>query len=79
VFWAHLREPVPEFHVVVTEPYQPELRSAVDRLLVDARAAGVSRVGYWVVDEALAAPLGGWLGARGFRPGSRPHWMAADL
>lgn len=79
LFWAHLPKPCPEFHIIVVDSAADGLHDRVDRVVAKARASGVERVGCWLPRAGDQARVGGWVGARGFRPGGRPHWMALDL
>lgn len=79
VFRADVPRPAPETYVVALERPGPGLRQDIDEELNAARQRGVHRFGYWLPDDTLSSPTAGYLGSRGLRPGSRPHWMAADL
>lgn len=79
IHWTCVSRAATEVTAAVIRPPGPAAREQLDRLLALSRARGASRVGYWAFAESYRRPLGGWLGARGFRLGGKPHWMAADL
>jgi hypothetical protein len=79
VTWSYVARAATEVTVAVTQPPAPPAREHLDRLLAMCRDKQVDRIGYWAFSQDYRQPLGAWLGARGFRPGGQPHWMALDL
>ncbi|MFC5288492.1 GNAT family N-acetyltransferase [Actinokineospora guangxiensis] len=79
LFLAHLPKPRPELHIVVLDVHGDRLRAQVDEAVRSARGLGVERVGCWLTSADEQTQVGGWVGARGFRPGGLPQWMALDL
>lgn len=79
VHWTCVSRAATEVTAAVIQPPGPAVREQLDSLLAVSRARGADRVGYWAFAESYRQPLGGWLGARGFRLGGKPHWMAVDL
>jgi hypothetical protein len=79
VHWTCVRRAATEVTAAVTQPPGPAVREQLDSLLAFSRARHADRVGFWAFAESYRDPLGGWLGARGFRQGGKPHWMAVDL
>jgi hypothetical protein len=77
--WIHAPRPVGSVTVAVTRPPAPEVRAHIDELVQFCRDHAVETLSYWACAETLRSPLGTWLGARGFRWGSRPHWMGLDV
>jgi hypothetical protein len=79
VHWTCVSRAATEVTAAVIEPPRPAVREQLDSLLTVSRDRCADRVGYWAFAESYRRPLGGWLGARGFRLGGKPHWMAVDL
>jgi Ankyrin repeats (many copies) len=79
VHWTCVSRAATEVTAAVTQPPGPAVREQLDSLLTFSRARQADRIGYWAFAESYRHPLSGWLGARGFRLGGRPHWMAVDL
>ncbi len=79
VHWTYVARTRREVTAAVTEAPGPPARAQLDSMLDFCRAERVDRVGYWAFSTQYQGRLGAWLGARGFRWGGRPHWMALDL
>ena len=77
--WTDVARANREVSVAVTEPPEPARLAHLIELLEYCRRNRVDRIGYWALATSYRDPLAGWLGARGFRTGGRPHWMYLDL
>jgi hypothetical protein len=79
VHWTYTSRAEREVSAAVVDQPGPGVRAQLGRLLEMCRREQVDRVGYWAFSDGYRSPLGGWLAARGFRWGNRPHWMSLDL
>jgi hypothetical protein len=79
VHWTYTSRAGREVTAAVVDRPGPGVRAQLDGLLEMCRREQVDRVGYWAFSADHQSPLGGWLAARGFRWGGRPHWMTLDL
>jgi Ankyrin repeat len=77
--WVHVRRPFTSVTVALRTPPSSGFAGAVDGMVNYCRAHDVESLSYWAVTETIGAVVGARLGARGFRWGGKPHWMALDL